>query len=101
VETESSGEPPKAAPDWRPSLSAAEPGTAACLLGAATATAPWNAESDVRAALDQGFFAAARQDFGEGRWDATLAPGAKLAFDEATELGLDPVGGTGPRTFLF
>jgi tetratricopeptide (TPR) repeat protein len=63
---------------------------AACLLGAATATGPWDADADVKALLDQGFFAAARQDFGERRWDATLVAGAKLTFDEATELGLDP-----------
>ena len=63
---------------------------AACLLGAATATGPWDADADVKAALDQGFFAAARHDFEERRWDATLAAGAELTFEEAADYARDP-----------
>jgi predicted ATPase/DNA-binding SARP family transcriptional activator len=62
---------------------------AARLLGAAESLA--NVFGDrAGARLEQEFFSPARQQLGEGRWGAVHAEGARLSFDEAVRLALDP-----------
>jgi hypothetical protein len=61
---------------------------AACLLGAATATGPWDADADVAAQLEQHFFAHARQTFGERRWSEASTAGARLTLEEAIDYAL-------------
>jgi predicted ATPase/DNA-binding SARP family transcriptional activator len=69
-----------------------DPNRAARLLGAATATIPWDADPDLKAQLDEHFFAPARARHGELRWREAHAAGKHLRFEEAIAfaLGADP-----------
>ena len=69
-----------------------DPNRAARLLGAATATIPWDADPDLKAQLDEHFFAPARARHGELRWREAHAAGKRLSFEEAIvlALGADP-----------
>jgi class 3 adenylate cyclase len=66
-----------------------DPERAARLLGAASATGPWDYDADVKAALEQQFIEPARERVGEGRWSAVAAKGARLSFEEAVDEALD------------
>jgi hypothetical protein len=65
-----------------------DPELAARLLGAATATGPWDADADVLAQLEQHFFAPARAAYSERRWGEAQAAGAGLSFAQAIEFAL-------------
>ncbi len=62
---------------------------AARLLGAAESLARVFGDR-AGARLEQEFFSPARQQLGEGRWGVAHAEGARLSFDEAVRLALDP-----------
>jgi hypothetical protein len=64
-------------------------GRAARLLGAATATGPWDTDADVAEQLEQQFFAPARAAYGKRRWNEQQAGGAELSFDEAIAFALN------------
>ena len=65
-----------------------DPELAARLLGGATAVGPWDADSDVRDALEQQFFEPARRRYGDRRWSQAHAAGTRLSFEEAIDLAL-------------
>jgi predicted ATPase/DNA-binding SARP family transcriptional activator len=65
-----------------------DPEHAAILLGAATATGPWDADADVGAALEQQFFKPARQRYGERLWSKAHVAGTRLSLEEAIDLAL-------------
>ena len=60
---------------------------AARLLGAATATGPWDADADVTEELEQKFFSPARARCGERRWREAYEAGVRLDFEQAIALG--------------
>ena len=59
-----------------------DPGRAAHLLGAASATGPWDGDVDVATRLEERFFAAAREQLGTARWNEAQAKGKEMSFDE-------------------
>jgi predicted ATPase/DNA-binding SARP family transcriptional activator len=61
---------------------------AARLLGAASATGPWDGDADVAAHLERQFFAPARARHGTRRWNDAYATGAQMSFDQAMGFGL-------------
>ena len=61
---------------------------AARLLGAATATGPWDADADLTEDLEQKFFSPARATCGERRWREAYDAGARLDFEQSVALGL-------------
>ena len=65
-----------------------DPGRAARLLGAASATVPWDADPDVKAQLEQQFFAPARASLGEVPWIRAHGAGQRLNFEEAIVFAL-------------
>jgi predicted ATPase/DNA-binding SARP family transcriptional activator len=67
-----------------------DPERAARLLGAATACGPWDADADVKSALEKGFLDDARRRHGDRRWERAFAGGAALSLDEAIDLALPP-----------
>jgi tetratricopeptide (TPR) repeat protein len=67
---------------------------AARLLGAAESLSEF--QNAVGARLEQEFFSPARQQLGKGRWGSAHAEGARLSFDEAVRLALDPAEGGTP-----
>ena len=67
-----------------------DPQRAARLLGAATAIGPWDADIDVRDALEQQFFEPARQRYGVRRWSQAHAAGTRLSFEAAIDVALNP-----------
>jgi non-specific serine/threonine protein kinase len=65
-----------------------DPKRAARLLGAATAIGPWDADTDVRDALEQRFFEPARRRYGAPRWSQAHAAGTRLSFEAAIDFAL-------------
>jgi predicted ATPase/DNA-binding SARP family transcriptional activator len=62
---------------------------AAYLLGAATATGPWNGDADVAAELEQRFLRAARERYGERRWNEAYTAGEEMPFEQAIAFALE------------
>jgi hypothetical protein len=65
-----------------------DPERAAQLLGAASATGPWDGDADVAAQLEQQFFAPARAACGERRWGEAHEAGARLDYEQAIAFAL-------------
>lgn len=63
---------------------------AARVLGAASATGPWDGDVDVAARLERQFFAPARAQLGTRRWNDAHTEGAQMSFDEAIAFALKP-----------
>jgi hypothetical protein len=63
---------------------------AAHLLGAATATGPWECNAEVAAQLEHHFFAPARARHGEQRWKRAHTAGTQSSFEEAIAVALSP-----------
>ena len=63
---------------------------AAHLLGAATATGPWDCNAEVAAQLEHHFFAPARARHGEQRWKRAHTAGTQSSFEEAIAVALSP-----------
>jgi predicted ATPase/DNA-binding SARP family transcriptional activator len=59
-----------------------DPERAARLLGAASATGPWDGDADVARQLEDHFFAAARERLGTARWTDAHAMGEQMSFEE-------------------
>jgi predicted ATPase/DNA-binding SARP family transcriptional activator len=66
-----------------------DPERAARLLGAASASGPWDADADVTAHLERQFFAPARARLGTARWNQAHAEGAQMSFEQAIAFGLN------------
>jgi predicted ATPase/DNA-binding SARP family transcriptional activator len=66
-----------------------DPERAARLLGAAGAIGPWDADADVKDALEE-LLKPARRRFGDERWQQALAAGTRLSLGEAIDLALSP-----------
>jgi hypothetical protein len=66
-----------------------DPERAARLLGAATASGPWDTDADVTKQLEHDFFAGARAAYGDSRWNEQQAVGAELSFEQAIAFALN------------
>jgi predicted ATPase/DNA-binding SARP family transcriptional activator/class 3 adenylate cyclase len=62
---------------------------AARLLGAASASGPWDGDADVTAHLEKQFFAPARARHGTARWIQAHAEGAQMSFEQAIAFALN------------
>jgi predicted ATPase/DNA-binding SARP family transcriptional activator len=62
---------------------------AARLLGAATATGPWDGDADVADGLEQRFLRAARERYGERRWHEAYTAGEEMTFEQAIAFALE------------
>jgi predicted ATPase/DNA-binding SARP family transcriptional activator len=67
-----------------------DPARAARLLGAATSIGPWDADADVRGALERRFLGPARRRYGEPGWQRGESAGGRLSLEEAIDLALAP-----------
>jgi predicted ATPase/DNA-binding SARP family transcriptional activator len=67
---------------------------AARLLGAASATGPWDADADVLAQLERHFFAPARTAYGDQCWSTMQGKGAELSFEQAIAFALGDIART-------
>jgi tetratricopeptide (TPR) repeat protein len=65
-----------------------DPELAARLLGAASATGPWDGDVNIDAVMESRFFGPARKQLGTQRWSEGMAEGAKMSFDEAIDFAL-------------
>jgi tetratricopeptide (TPR) repeat protein len=63
---------------------------AASMLGAATATGPWDVDAGLKTQLEHRFYAAAKQNLGERRWTEAQEAGARLTFEQTVDYALAP-----------
>jgi predicted ATPase/DNA-binding SARP family transcriptional activator len=66
----------------------ADPELAARLLGAASATGPWQGDANIDAVMESRFFGPAREQLGAQRWSEGMAEGGKMSFEEAIDFAL-------------